>query len=353
MAATLTPPLTSPPTASPRKKVTNRRGRDLAQPVRRAVQFGFLLLNIWIGIEFYLFVRFHETGGQTVWAQRPPGVEGWLPIASLMNLKYYLLTGEVPAAHPAGMFLLIAFLSISLLLRKAFCGWLCPIGTLSEYLWKSGRALFGRNYPLPRWADLPMRSLKYILMGLFLYAIGGMSAMAIRVFLDGPYGVVADVKMLNFFRFMGTATAVVVGALLLASVLVQNFWCRYLCPYGALMGLLSWASPARIRRRPDLCIDCAKCARACPSQLKVDQLIRIQSPECIGCMECVTACPVDSALDMTVARRRLPPWAMAAAIAALFLGVTGYAQWSGYWHTNVPTEVYFDLIPRAGEFGHP
>lgn len=352
MAATLIPPIAETPPA-PRKKLEHRRARDWSQTVRRAVQFSFLALNVWIGIEFYLFVRFHETGGQTVWAQRPPGVEGWLPIASLMNLKYWAVTGKIPAMHPAGMFLLLAFAAISFLLRKAFCGWLCPVGTLSEYLWKAGRAIFRRNFALPRWADLPLRSLKYILMGLFLYAIGGMSAMAIQLFLEGPYGVVADVKMLNFFRFLGTTGAVVVGLILLVSIFVQNFWCRYLCPYGALMGLFSWVSPARIRRDPDLCIDCAKCAKACPSQLKVDKLIQIQSPECIGCMECVTSCPVDLALDMTVARRRVPAWSMAAAIAVIFLGFTGYAQWSGYWHTNVPTNVYFELVPRANEFGHP
>ena len=47
--------------------------------------------------EFYLFVRYYETGGRTLWASRPPGVEGWLPIASLMNLKVLLLTGADPA----------------------------------------------------------------------------------------------------------------------------------------------------------------------------------------------------------------------------------------------------------------
>ena len=46
-----------------------------------------MLLNLWIGVRFYLFVRYYETGGHTVFVTRPPGVEGWLPIAALMNLK--------------------------------------------------------------------------------------------------------------------------------------------------------------------------------------------------------------------------------------------------------------------------
>ena len=75
-----------------------------------------------------------------------------------------------------------------------------------------------------------------------------MSVPAIRAFLEGPYGMVDDVKMLNFFRFLGLTGGIVIALLVLASVFVQNFWCRYLCPYGALMGLASLASPLRIRR---------------------------------------------------------------------------------------------------------
>ena len=314
----------------------------------------FLLLNVWIGAEFYLFVRYYELGGLGWKIARPPGVEGWLPIASLMNLKALLVTGELPSHHAAGLFLLIAFLAISLVFRKSFCSWLCPIGTISEALWRVGRSTFGKSWRLPRWADIPVRTLKYILLGLFLYAIGGMSASAIRAFLDGPYGLIADVKMLNFFRYLSVTAAVVLGALALASIFVQNFWCRYLCPYGALLGLLARLSPVRVRRSPDLCLDCAKCAQACPSWLPVDRLKTVRSPECVGCYECVSACPAAGALEMTLAgRRRLPAWAMAIGIGVVFLAVVGYARWIGAWHSEIPDSVYFHLIPRAHEFSHP
>ncbi len=61
-----------------------------------------------------------------------------------MNLKAFLLTGDVPRIHPAASFLLAAFVLMSILLRKAFCGWLCPVGAISEWLWKLGRGSFGR-----------------------------------------------------------------------------------------------------------------------------------------------------------------------------------------------------------------
>lgn len=336
------------------KKPFNRAGPDHTQAIRRWFQLAFLALNVWIGVEFYLFVRYYETGGRFGVRERPPGVEGWLPIASLMNLKVLLHTGGLPSIHPAGVFLLIAFLLMSWLLRKSFCSWLCPVGTFSEYLGMLGRRLFRKNFVLPRWLDLPLRSLKYVLLGFFVYVIAAMSVDQIRAFLGGPYGIVADVKMLNFFRmlsFGGIATLVLLVAL---SMVVKNFWCRYLCPYGGLLGLLGMLGPLRIKRDPVLCIDCAKCAKACPSALKVDQLISVQSAECTGCLNCVAACPVENALFMSVeGRRRVPLWAMAGGIAALFLGCVLIAQWTGHWHTNLPQKMYMDLVPRANEFTHP
>jgi polyferredoxin len=327
---------------------------DRSQSWRRSIQLIFLALNVWIGIQFALFVRYFESGGKSIHLSRPPGVEGWLPISGLMNLKYLLSTGSVPSLHPAAMFLLIAFLLISILFRKAFCGWLCPIGLISEALWKFGRRLLKRNWDLPRGVDLPLRSLKYLLLALFAYAVGGMSAAAIEAFQSSPYGLVADVKMLHFFEFLTGTAAITIAALFVLSIFVKNFWCRYLCPYGALVGLASIFSPAKVFRDTQRCIDCAKCAQACPALLKVDQLISVRSAECTGCMECVAVCPAEGALQMSFGRKyQLSPWVLAAGLAVIFLGITGYAKWKGTWGSNIPDSTYEQLIPQLDSLQHP
>jgi polyferredoxin len=342
------------PTGAAKKTLQRRTVPDHSQAWRRALQYTFLGLNVWIGIQFCLFVRFYESGGATIYVDRPPGVEGWLPIAALMNLKAFSSTGRIPHIHPAGMFLLVAFLAISLLFRKAFCGWLCPIGTVSEALWKLGRRIFGRNACLPRWADLPLRSLKYGLLALFLWAVCSMPVNAIEAFIAGPYGTIADVKMLNFFRYLGATGTAALLLLAAGSLYLQNFWCRYLCPYGALMGLLSLASPTRIRRKADVCIDCARCAKACPSLLPVDRLTTVRSSECMACLECVAACPAEGALAVAfAAKRRVPVWVVAAGIVVLFAGMVAYARLTGAWHTGLPPQTYFELIPRAQGLSHP
>jgi polyferredoxin len=139
---------------------------------------------------------------------------------------------------------------------------------------------------------------------------------------------------------------------------VQSFWCRYLCPYGALLGLSSLFSPTRIQRNPVACIDCAKCAKACPAALQVDKVRSVKSVECTGCLECVAVCPAQNALQVALTpvvrrSRRLPAWAMAVGIATVLLGIVGYAKTAGLWETQLPRSVYIELVPHADEATHP
>jgi len=323
------------------------------------VQILFFLLNIWIGVEFWLFVEAMEHPTARPPVERPAGVEGWLPIAGLMSFRYLLETGYSPGVHPAALFLFMAFLTTSLLLRKAFCSWLCPVGTVSEWLWKFGRSTFRRNWAPPRWLDIVLRSLKYILLGLFVWAVWGMSALAIEQFLKSPYGMVADVKMLNFFRHMTVTSAVVIGILMIGSIFVKNLWCRYLCPYGALQGLAALLSPLKIRRNKELCIDCGKCAKACPSLLPVDQLVQVRSAECLGCLECIESCPRENALVFALpappkrAWYPVRPWQVAAAVCFIFVAFVGYAKATGQWDTVIPEALYRELIANAWHYSHP
>jgi len=349
----------------PKKTLIRRFLPDRSQRIRHSIQWAFVALNGWIGLQFFLWVRYFERGGEGVYVSRPAGIEGWLPIAGLMNAKYLLVTGHVPAIHPAAMYLFIGFLLMSILLKKAFCSWLCPVGTVSENLWKLGEKFFKGNSRLPKWVDLPLRSLKYVLLALFVAVIGAMSADALDGFMQTPYGLVVDVKMLNFFRDMSLTAAVVMAALVVMSMLMKNFWCRYLCPYGALLGIASLVSPTRIRRDKEACIDCGKCARACPAHLRVDELVQIRTVECTACMACVASCPAQDALQFALPPRKasnlatrwyhrtIGPVAVASVLAYILFGAVLWARATNHWQTNLPRSVYMQLVPHANEFSHP
>lgn len=355
----------SQPEIKPKKKNVRRVATDRSQRIRLAVQSAFIVLNVFLCAQFYLFIRYFESGATGAHVSRPAGVDGWLPIAGLMNVRYLFASGSLPAIHPAAAVLFLVFLATSLLLKRAFCSWLCPVGTLSEALWKLGRRLLGRNLTLPRWIDVPLRSIKYLLLSFFVFIIGGMSATALDDFMHQPYGILADVKMLHFFEHMSTTAAIVIGVLILLSMLIKNFWCRYACPYGAAMSLVSAASPVTIRRDDDACVACGKCAKACPMDLPVDRLVQVRSIECTACMECVASCSTQEALQFSLPPRKtasvadrwrgrvLQPAAVAAVLAVIFLGGVTFAKLTHHWQTNVPDAVYRELIPQVDASTHP
>lgn len=320
---------------------------------RLTIQWLFFGWCLFLGIQFGLFVRHFETMGKAGYFPRPPGVEGFLPIGSLVSLKTWLLTGYFDQVHPAALVLFLTFLAMALLTRKSFCSFICPVGTLSEAGWKLGHRLFGGNLRLWRGLDLFMQLAKYALLIFFAKLIlFDMPVFALKEFLAAPYWAIADVKMLHFFTRMSTTSMVVIGVLSLLSVVCKNFWCRYLCPYGALLGLLAMLSPFKIRRRQDKCIDCGACSRACPAQIDVQRKVRVHSPECSGCLTCVGKCPQPGALAMTFLQRPVPGTLFVAVVMGVFAVGVLTGMLSGHWQTSLSYADYQQLIPLAGRLGH-
>lgn len=317
---------------------------------RLASQLVFAALSLWLGFRFFRFVSLLESGAEVVNPDlRSPGIEAYLPITGLVGLKHWLLTGVLNPIHPAATLFFVGALITGLFLKKGFCGWICPIGLISESLRNLGFRLWpkGRKLRVPPLLDYPLRSIKYLLLAFFLWAIlVQMDPRAITAFVYSPYNRVADIKMLKFFTDMSANTARVLLVLLVLSVLVPNFWCRYLCPYGALLGLLSWLSPVKVTRDTERCIDCGLCAKACPMNLPVDRLVRVRSDECNGCMECVAVCPVPRTLEVRVGRRgpALRPSLFAAMVIAAFFALPLWGKLSGHWRTAITVEEYREHV---------
>lgn len=331
--------------------------RSYIRYIRYFVQWSVFFFLIYAGYRFYQFVDYFS-GEQTSSALpvlRPPSVEGFLPISALMSFKLWLTTGYFDIIHPAALVIFIAALAMAFLLRKSFCGWICPVGAFSDLTWKLGRMLFGKNFRMNRYVDFPLRSLKYILMLFFIYVIAiKMPLYAILQFIEGDYYKIADVKMLYFFTRMTTTTLVTLLILFLLSMLYKNFWCRYFCPYGALLGILGTCSPVRITRNEDSCTHCGSCNRNCPSQLPVEEKNRIISPECTGCLTCVSHCPSKGALDIAFTRKKiLNPLLFVFLLLALFFGTIGIGKVTNKWNSAVTHEEYRLMIPKADMLEHP
>lgn len=323
--------------------------------IRNTVQITFAVFLLYLGWQFSRFVSYYETGNYGAMVDRPAGVEGFLPISALLGLRHWLVNGRFDPVHPAGLVILLAILTISLLWRKSFCSWLCPVGTLSEGLGKLGRRVTGRNLKLPRLLDICLMSLKYLILAFFIWSIFfAMSGQAVQAFLYSPYNTIADVKMLKFFQNPSKTTLVVLGVLAIGSLFIRNFWCRYLCPYGALLGLVSLASPLRVSRQAEHCINCNKCTEACPNRITVANAATVNSAECTGCMDCVQACPKPQALQprLSLGIGKVPQWGVAVLVVGTFLAFVLVAKLTGYWQTILTADDYRQLIPALQYINH-
>ena len=339
-----------------KKKIIRNSDKPI-QKSRFIIQSLFAALCVWIGVEFYLFIKFLETGGAATYFTRPPGVDGFLPISSLMSFYYFITSWQIHSAHPAGMFIFLGVVLMSLVIGKSFCSWFCPIGFLSELIGDFGEKIFKHKIHLPKFLDYPLRSLKYLLLGLLFYDVFFlMSSAAIKAFLDSPYNQIADIKMFYFFADISQFSLIVISVLFVLSIVIRNFWCRYLCPYGALLGIASLLSPIKIKRNTISCIDCNLCAEACPSNIKVDKVKTVISDECTSCLNCFDACPVANTLylqSVIPPTKRISKKFAAIVIVVIFMITAGVGVFTDNWQNKITKTEYLEHFKNMNSYGHP
>jgi polyferredoxin len=310
--------------------------------VRFGVQLAYLAFLVAVGLAFARFVDEALRDGP-ITAARPPSVEAFLPIAALMGLRRFLFTGLFDEVHPAGLTILLAALATALVARKGFCAWVCPVGTLSRAVeWLGRTTLWRKRWPaVPRALDLLLGVPKYLLLAFFIASVFFMMPLpAVEAFLRGPYNLAADAKMLALFGAPSATFVSILGVLVALSLVVKHAWCRYLCPYGALLGLVSWRSPVAVRRDAAACHDCRACTAACPAGIDVHRRMKVLSPDCTGCLSCVAACRSADCLVTRAGRRGLTPWLVPAAVLGVMLGAYSAAALTGFWRTEVSPETF-------------
>lgn len=322
--------------------------------IRNAIQICFSFFMFFLGVKLYFFAQHFLTDGATDYVVRPAGVDGFLPISALMSLKLWLSTGIIDPHHPAALVILLSILATSFIFKKSFCSWLCPVGTISEGTYRLGKVIIGKNFKLPKILDILLMSLKYFILLFFVFAILQMNSFVIATFLKSSYNKVADIKMMYFFLNMSFTTAITLAVLFFLSIFIKNFWCRYLCPYGALLGIISFITPFKVNRNDDLCVNCKKCDMVCPNSISVSSKTRVCSIECTSCLNCVNSCPKHGALTISSTNRRfsLPVKLYPLFILTVFFGIILIGKLTGNWHSIVTYEEYHLLINNLNSIVH-
>jgi polyferredoxin len=238
---------------------------------RRIVQGTGLLLGLFgitgIGMTHLIFPGLH--------CYACPLAVTVCPIGLIQNLVVF---GTIP------FFWLGAIAAYGLLAGRGFCGWFCPFGTLNDLL----------AFRKVRIRDAFSYSKYVVLLGTLIAAWAFADTMfcklcpAASIEASIPYLFlgVAEVNQ-PFLVHMGT-----LGGTLIGMVLIARFWCRYLCPMGALLSLFNRVSLLHLKWRTDRCTACEACTAACP--MGIEPRLDHDNHNCIKCGKCVEACSIDA-----------------------------------------------------------
>jgi polyferredoxin len=265
---------------------------------RRLVQLYFA------GFIFFITVQHVMAGEGSTNVTASP--EAYCPFGGLESLYQFIVTGgsTVPHTHLSNLVMLVAVLVTALLLRSAFCGWICPLGFIQDMISRFS-AFLGKHLPFYRrgmkslktrlaplsFLDRYLRLIKY---GVLIWAVVGAAIYGVMVFRDyDPWS-----ALINIAEFSFTPGLIVLGVTLVGAFFVERPWCRYACPLGAASGLLGKFSPVYLKREESACKVCKVCTTACPMGLPVHTADTIKSADCIACLECVGACPRQGALEV-------------------------------------------------------
>jgi len=289
--------------------------------LRRAVQTAFLLLFLYLFLE----TAFHD--GNVV----GKGVTLFFDFDPLVLLVTWLGTLKVPAS----LWLALVTVAVTLLLGRWFCGWVCPFGVLhnafSRLRKQSVRVKLDRDAysPHQRWKY-------YLLVALLVGVLVGVNvsgwldpfsffyrALATAVYPSANYGLqelftwfydknpgvgparvtVISEPIYNFLRGRlinpdlqpQYQWGLLIGAIFVAIVGLNfwrpRFWCRYICPLGALLGLVGKNPALRLKQNPELCNDCRLCVADCPGAANPQMTDGWKPSECFYCWNCRSACP--------------------------------------------------------------
>lgn len=269
-------------------------GTSPAQRIRHAVQAGFFALVALLSVSNYLSER-----GVVLPFVGKASLHAVCPFGGVVSVYRYVTEGAfVQKIHESAFVVMILVLLLSVLFGPVFCGWFCPLGAVQEWIGKLGGRIFKKRYNrmIPQKLDRALRYLRYGVLVLVVYMTAKTATLGFQA-VDPYYA------LFHFYAGEVALSALaVLAAVLLLSLVVERPWCKYACPFGALLGLSNLFRVFGIRRKASSCVNCKACDRACPMNIRVSASKKVRDHQCISCMKCTSeaACPVKDTVNMAI-----------------------------------------------------
>lgn len=224
------------------------------------------------------------------------------------------------AAYGGQVILAAAILLVTAIMGRFFCGFLCSFGSMGDLFWWIGTKLKLRRPTVSEKADRVLKYLKYIvLIGTVL--LGWTLGVSLLNGTSNPwtvFGMYAAWKGWTDLTGLLSVGALLLLAIMAGSLYIERFFCRYLCPLGAVFSIVSKARLYKIRKPMQNCGTCRACTRRCSMGIPLYGMNQVTDSECIDCMQCVEVCPKYNV-------KTNPKPALAAAVAVVAMSGMYYA----------------------------
>lgn len=224
------------------------------------------------------------------------------PFGGVASIYQYITTGRlVKKVHESALVLMYISFFLSILFGPVLCGWICPLGSIQEWFSKLGKRIFKKrfNNVIQYKYDKYLRFLRYGVLAWVIYMTAVSSDLIFNEI--DPYSALFHLWSSD----LAVGGLIVLIITLIASLFMERPWCKYACPYGALLGITNLFRVFKIRRSSATCISCDACDIACPMNIQVSKMDTIRDHQCIGCMKCTSeeACPVADTVEFTSSRK--------------------------------------------------
>ncbi len=220
------------------------------------------------------------------------------PFGAIVSLYKLVTTGSfVNKIHESAMVIMGITLFLSVLFGPVFCGWVCPLGSLQEFISNISKRfnLFGK-IKISQGLNQYLKNMRYIVLLWALYVTAKSGQL---IFADyDPY-----YALFNFWSGEVAASAILILVTTLTLALfIERPWCKYACPLGALLGLTNKFRLFKLRRNTLTCTSCNLCNETCPVGIDISANTTIKDTHCISCLKCTSEqqCPENETLVMQI-----------------------------------------------------
>jgi len=217
----------------------------------------------------------------------------------------------------------IVIIPVTVFLGRFFCGWMCAFGALSDFITHISDKVIKKKRKFSERTDAWMKYIKYVVLAVVIVAVWSFN---VTLFNSASpwdaFGMLATFGKapdLSFVITNLTIGFVILVCIIVASLFIKRFFCRYLCPLGAIFAITSKLRITKIKKPSEHCGKCRICSNSCPMGISLYKMDIVNSGECINCMKCITACPRGNTI-FTVAKSDVRPLVAGVATIGVITG---------------------------------